>query len=66
MKPFHFLSSGASHNVQSFCDQYVKLMDRVVELEKVSHGVDMISQVDMERLRVICSLCKMKRLLWRI
>ncbi|CAI9281678.1 unnamed protein product [Lactuca saligna] len=61
VKSFVVLSGGVSYNVQSFHDQYVKLLYSVVELEKVSLGADMVSQVEMDNIRVNCPLCKMKR-----
>lgn len=51
VKLFMVLSCGVSRNVQSFCDQYVKLVDRVVELEKISPGANMASQTEMDKVR---------------
>lgn len=52
------LSGGASHNVKSFRDQYVKLVDRFDELKKVSPSVDMFSQAEMDMVR--CELSVMQ------
>lgn len=38
-----------SRNVQAFHDQYVNLIGKVAELEKVYSGVGMVLKTDLER-----------------
>lgn len=49
VKPYVSFSGGVSRNVQAFHDQYVNLIGKVAELEKVYSGVGMVLKTDLER-----------------
>lgn len=51
MKSFFTPSIGFSHNFQTFFVQYVSLLEKVVELEKVSSSVGMVSEEELNGVR---------------
>ncbi|CAI9292848.1 unnamed protein product [Lactuca saligna] len=49
VKSYVSFSGGVSRNVQVFRDQYVNLIGKVAELEKLSSGVGMVLKINLEK-----------------
>lgn len=44
-----------------FCDRYLKLLDKVVELDKVSLNMEMVSRVEMDKVRSELSIVQSEK-----
>ncbi|CAI9291659.1 unnamed protein product [Lactuca saligna] len=60
VKPFLVLFGGVSCNMKSLHDQYVKLVERVAELEKISISMEMVVQTRWIRIGLVDKLAMLE------